>query len=262
MLLRRVIEHVKSQSWVAVGIDFIIVVVGVFIGIQVSNWNGEIENQRIAAGYVERLKSDVQLEINALNRYSDYISITREYSAAALNAYEQQSDQLDVGFLVALYQASQAINAVPQRSTYDELLATGRIIHIRSEKLRAAVGNHYGLFAGRTVTFEDRSDYRQMVRQYMDHSVQIAVRENCGDQFGFADDKVAYLKLPASCDVDLGLPADLVRSEIMLLLNNDAVRQELRFHLSVLDSKLKSIQAGLVTAEQTLKVIEQSGASR
>ena len=39
MLLRRVIEHMKTQHWTAVAIDFVIVVVGVFLGIQVSNWN-------------------------------------------------------------------------------------------------------------------------------------------------------------------------------------------------------------------------------
>ncbi len=39
MILRRVIEHVKTQNWTAVALDFVIVVVGVFIGIQVSNWN-------------------------------------------------------------------------------------------------------------------------------------------------------------------------------------------------------------------------------
>ena len=35
MILRRVTEHVKAQNWFAVAIDFVIVVVGVFIGIQV-----------------------------------------------------------------------------------------------------------------------------------------------------------------------------------------------------------------------------------
>jgi len=39
MILRRVMEHVKAQNWFAVGIDFVIVVVGVVIGIQVANWN-------------------------------------------------------------------------------------------------------------------------------------------------------------------------------------------------------------------------------
>jgi hypothetical protein len=36
MLLRRVIEHVKAQDWLAVDTDFVIVVVGVVIGIQVT----------------------------------------------------------------------------------------------------------------------------------------------------------------------------------------------------------------------------------
>ena len=39
MLLRRITKHVKSQNWFAVCIDFLIVVVGGFIGIQVNNWN-------------------------------------------------------------------------------------------------------------------------------------------------------------------------------------------------------------------------------
>ena len=39
MLLRRVIAHVRRQEWTAIGIDLVIVVVGVFIGIQVANWN-------------------------------------------------------------------------------------------------------------------------------------------------------------------------------------------------------------------------------
>ena len=39
MILRRITEHVKSQNWFAVWLDFIIVVVGVFFGIQIGNWN-------------------------------------------------------------------------------------------------------------------------------------------------------------------------------------------------------------------------------
>jgi len=39
MLLRSVIKHVKTQNWFAVILDFFIVIIGVFIGIQVANWN-------------------------------------------------------------------------------------------------------------------------------------------------------------------------------------------------------------------------------
>jgi hypothetical protein len=37
MILRSVTKHVQEQNWFAVFIDFFIVVVGVFIGIQVAN---------------------------------------------------------------------------------------------------------------------------------------------------------------------------------------------------------------------------------
>ncbi|MDQ7076858.1 MAG: hypothetical protein Q9M45_03310 [Robiginitomaculum sp.] len=39
MILRRVIKHFRHQEWTAIFLDFLIVVVGVFVGLQASNWN-------------------------------------------------------------------------------------------------------------------------------------------------------------------------------------------------------------------------------
>ncbi len=39
MLLRKVTMHVREQNWTAVFIDFVIVVLGVFVGLQVQDWN-------------------------------------------------------------------------------------------------------------------------------------------------------------------------------------------------------------------------------
>lgn len=39
MIFRRIKAHVEKENWFAVGVDFAIVVIGVFIGIQVANWN-------------------------------------------------------------------------------------------------------------------------------------------------------------------------------------------------------------------------------
>lgn len=45
MLFRRLAQHVKDQNWTAVGLDFAIVVMGVFIGIQVANWNTAVQDR-------------------------------------------------------------------------------------------------------------------------------------------------------------------------------------------------------------------------
>ena len=39
MISRPLYEHVRTHNCFAVAIDFVIVVVGVFLGVQVSNWN-------------------------------------------------------------------------------------------------------------------------------------------------------------------------------------------------------------------------------
>ena len=39
MILRSLMEHISEQNWLAVGPDLAIVIIGVFIGIQVSNRN-------------------------------------------------------------------------------------------------------------------------------------------------------------------------------------------------------------------------------
>ncbi len=39
MITRRVFEHVRKQQWAAAFIDFVVVVVGIFVALQVDNWN-------------------------------------------------------------------------------------------------------------------------------------------------------------------------------------------------------------------------------
>lgn len=60
MLLRRFTQHVNEQNWFAVGIDFVIVVIGVFIGIQVSAWNQARIDRQDEAIFLENLHQDIE----------------------------------------------------------------------------------------------------------------------------------------------------------------------------------------------------------
>ena len=68
MLLRRITKHVKEQNWFAVGIDFVIVVIGVFIGIQVANWNTVQSNKVGLAGSLERLDKEVAHNVSLIEK--------------------------------------------------------------------------------------------------------------------------------------------------------------------------------------------------
>ncbi len=59
MLLRRITQHLKEQNWFAVFLDFFIVVVGVFIGIQVANWDDSRKDRADEALFLEDLHEDI-----------------------------------------------------------------------------------------------------------------------------------------------------------------------------------------------------------
>ena len=60
MILRRVMEHVKDQNWTAVGIDFLIVVVGVFVGLQVQDWNDARKERIEERAIMNRLHAETR----------------------------------------------------------------------------------------------------------------------------------------------------------------------------------------------------------
>ncbi|MBC7657157.1 MAG: hypothetical protein H7147_08290 [Frankiaceae bacterium] len=75
MILRRVIDHVRQQEWTAIWIDLVIVVVGVFIGIQVANWNeAQVERKRTAM-VLDGFRTDMR----------DYSAVARKFGRRAGN---------------------------------------------------------------------------------------------------------------------------------------------------------------------------------
>ncbi|MCK5746761.1 MAG: hypothetical protein KAH44_11125 [Oricola sp.] len=69
MILRRVIEHVKDQNWTAVALDFVIVVVGVFIGVQLGNWNASRAGHARYAEARQQLVSETETNLQLVRTY-------------------------------------------------------------------------------------------------------------------------------------------------------------------------------------------------
>ena len=51
MVLRRLADNFRAQNWAAVSSELLIVIVGVFIGLQVQQWT--VERERPSGQYLE-----------------------------------------------------------------------------------------------------------------------------------------------------------------------------------------------------------------
>lgn len=65
MILRRFIKHVRNENWFAVSLDFMVVVIGIFIGMQVTEWNSDRKDRHLEDIYLERLARDIQDDFRA-----------------------------------------------------------------------------------------------------------------------------------------------------------------------------------------------------
>lgn len=255
MILRRLAKSLRSQDWGTVVLEVVIVVLGVFIGIEVSNWNEDRQKRALAQSYVERLATDLSAELTTWEDALQYFQTTHGHARSALEAYNAPAEDLDPQFLIDLYQASQERHLSIRRSTYDELVATGGIEYLRDQALRDALGIHYDLSARRQSVLEDITDYRPVLRRHMDHRVQAAIVEACGETYLRDDFGYQGLRLPESCEIDL--PETLVRQEVRRLHDNQVVQQHLRYQASNLTSRIIALEYAVIGARNTRDAVRE-----
>jgi hypothetical protein len=179
MLLRRVAEHMRRQEWTAIAIDFVIVVVGVFIGIQVSNWNEARVNDARATGYLERIQNDLEADLSNYRDRIGFWAAVSDYGHAGL-AYAdagRADDMTQWDLLLAYFQASQVAEFVTTGTTYEELKSAGELGLITNIDLRNALGTYY-TNAGNPALSE-RPAYRENVRGIIPLDLQLYVWANC-----------------------------------------------------------------------------------
>ena len=92
MRLRRVTEHVKAQNWFAVWLDFVIVVVGVFIGIQVANWNAARVDRIEYEAALRRLGAEIDINLAALDAFDPEIANSLKTASRAFTALQSCVD--------------------------------------------------------------------------------------------------------------------------------------------------------------------------
>jgi hypothetical protein len=145
MLLRGMTEHVKAQNWMAVGLDFVIVVLAVFIGIQVSNWNEGRKELRKEDAYLARLDAEMDVIMERLEGGLLLYRQSTEAAALLLEARRIHRGERE-GPLpedATLREAMRMLRAgrVPAGSpaAFREMVSSGELTILRSEALRDAL---------------------------------------------------------------------------------------------------------------------------
>jgi hypothetical protein len=242
MILRRVREHVGSHNWFAVAVDFVIVVIGVFVGIQASNWNQARAERSQGREYRSMLLNDLDENLANLETRRRYYRWVRNEALATLADLRRPSSSLDEQFLVHAYQATQILPWALKRNTYDEIVSTGAIAALGDSLLRDKISNYYVTSDVTGANISVIPPYRDIARRVMPYAAQQAIRAHCNEQIVPNSRGSNDMVLPeGTCE--LGLDEATVRRSVAQVRDWPGLELDLNRQIVDLDQKLLSVDA-------------------
>lgn len=136
MILRRLKAHVEKENWFAVFLDFCIVVVGVFIGLQVANWNeARSESERVAT-QLASFQTELILARDDLAAIQAYYQDRIEGVSTLRRRLEQGGDFPAHEFNPLVVSAIRGISLNMAFRGYEEITTTGAISKVADARLR------------------------------------------------------------------------------------------------------------------------------
>ena len=148
MVLRRVVEHAKTQNWFAVTLDFLIVVVGVFLGIEVANWNQARQDRQEERRYYGQLLVDLRADLETFSRAEN---LADRYDEAAQLVIDRLGGKVPPHvspgrMAISIHRAGYIYIPYTSRGTYNELVSTGNLRLLRNSQLKSEIAGYYGTF--------------------------------------------------------------------------------------------------------------------
>ena len=227
MIYKRFAANLRAQNWFAIAIELGIVVLGVFIGTWVANWN----TQRVEQAQTRRMLVQLKPSIELLEQYFDsarsYYAVTRRYAAVAQAGWARDPSVDDSDFVISAYQASQIMGISTNGLAWAEVLGADRLRDIEDAQLRTdlatLMSSDYAIIDTPAVD----TPYRRNVRRLIPIDLQDRIRERCGDKPPIAP--AFFPSLPATCP--LKLPATQASAAASKLREHPEVLDDLQWHM-------------------------------
>jgi len=178
MILRRIITHLRKQEWTAVGIDFVIVVIGVFVGIQLGNLNEARAMRAQESAYLAQLRDEITANDRTLEYQAAFTARSIEGGRSAL-AWVEGSEPCGArcaDLLIDFFHASQVWGTGFETEKYAENTRRG---FPTDAATGASVRRFYVYIAGWDPMNLSPPPYRERVRSHISPEAAAVLWGDC-----------------------------------------------------------------------------------
>lgn len=228
MIVRRIAEGLKQQHWTSVGVELVILVLGVFIGIQVSNWNEQRAEAGLGKDYVQRLISDLEQDQSGVRAHAAYyaeVLKSVQFTDELLRSVDPDSFML----VVNAYRATEITYIPPERATWDQIVSSGHLGLLPAGVIESGLSTYYA-FDNAQDSYRHALDssYRTTVRRIIPLPIQLAIRTGCSDVYDKMGNAIGFIK---ECKLDVD--AEALEEVASALRSDPEVAANLRYQYSI-----------------------------
>lgn len=258
MIYKRFAANLRAQNWFAIGIELGIVIVGVFIGTWVANWNEDRAARRETELLLLQLAPEMAQQKQSVASARRYFATTKAYAATAFAGWRGDSTIGDADFVIAAYQASQAYGVAANGQAWAIVFGGDQLRHIDDPLIRAPLKRLMTTDRCLLSPQNVMTPYRDNVRLVIPHEVQQRIRASCGDR---VDPGGLTLSLPATCRIAI----PLARAVAAALRARPQLIAELAQHEGAVATQLSNLalfEAQVDALDRALRRIEGPGIGR
>ena len=145
MILNRLSKSIRRQDWFAVLIEFVVVVVGIFAGLQANEWALERQDRKMERASLERLFLEAD---SAQQMLGDVVQRTLRMNRIRRNSVQfVDSDdpvpEVELPLKIGINTLGFFPAVMPISVAYDELKSSGQMQLIRSAALRGQIAEFH-----------------------------------------------------------------------------------------------------------------------
>ncbi|WP_324826678.1 hypothetical protein [Qipengyuania zhejiangensis] len=176
VFLNKIAVHLREQNWFALAAEFMIVVSGVFLGLQASNWKEERQEREDEKTILTRLQAETATLLEVVRQEREELQaranrFTQAQSVIYSSAEPRPLTQSECNAVAASHIYRRESDQLP---ILEEMLSTGRFDRLRDEEIKSQL-RRYILFRDRQrANHEERTN--ELFRLYSRHpdAIQMA----------------------------------------------------------------------------------------
>ncbi len=173
-----------TKRWRWLGIEFLVIALGVFSALAVDTWVEDRQNAKKEAIYRERLKADLERDVANMDAIIDYFRSVSAHGLMTLADLDGVKPLDDFQLMFAAFNAAEEWPFRTESSTYNDLQSTGGLSLLSDVQFRIDLADYHRVTETRQHLWDLPRVYRETARGIIPNKLQVAIHEACDASSG------------------------------------------------------------------------------